>query len=68
MYLSELRIRELVWKRGITISELASMAGISRQTASSVINGKSCSPDSALKISEALGVPLEKLEDRRRRG
>lgn len=41
--------------------QMAEKAGVTRATACSVKNGKSCSYDTAVKLAEALGVPVEKL-------
>lgn len=41
--------------------QMAERAGVSRATACSIKNGKSCNYDTAVKLAEALGIPVEKL-------
>ena len=41
--------------------QMAEKAKVTRATACSVKKGKSCSYDTAVKLAEALGVPVEKL-------
>lgn len=48
-------------RRDITQLKLVEMSGVSRSTISGIQNGRSCSSRSAVKIAEALQVPLETL-------
>lgn len=41
--------------------QMAEKAGVSRVTACSIKNGKSCNYDTAVKIARALDIPVEKL-------
>ena len=41
--------------------QLAEKAGVSRATACSIKNGKSCNYDTAVKLANALSVAVEKL-------
>ncbi len=58
MKLDDEKIRVLIYRKGITQTELADKAGITRPTVSAVCNGKSCSYMSALRIANALEVEL----------
>lgn len=48
-------------RRDITQLQLAKLTGASRATISGVQNGRSCSSKTAVKIADALKVPLEEL-------
>lgn len=48
-------------RKDITQVQLAEMTGSSRSTISGVQNGRSCSSRTAVKIADALKVPLETL-------
>ena len=48
-------------RKDITQVQLAEMIGSSRSTISGVQNGRSCSSRTAVKIADALKVPLETL-------
>lgn len=48
----------------LNTKELSLKSGVSRATTCSVKNGKSCNYNTALKLSIALGVSLEKLIER----
>ena len=61
MKLNAVTIRTILFERDIKQQELANMAKLGRSTVVAVCNGRSCSGDSALKIADALGVPLEQL-------
>lgn len=41
--------------------QLAEKAGVARATACNIKNGKSCNYDTAVKLANALGVPITKL-------
>lgn len=47
----------------LNTKQLAEKAGVSRATACSIKNGKSCSYDTAEKLAKVLGVPVKKLID-----
>lgn len=61
MKLNDTELRGLLYRREIKQADLARLAGIARPTVWAVCNGRSCSPETAQKIADALGVPLEKL-------
>lgn len=48
-------------KRGLTIKKLAELSGVSRQTISCIISGKSCTPQVAYKIATALDQELSQI-------
>lgn len=48
-------------KQEIGVVELAEKADVSRSTITSIRSGKSCKNDIAIRISTALGVPVEAL-------
>lgn len=54
-------------RQHLTQIDLATKAGVSRTTISSIKNGKSCSDAIGIKISKALGIPLEELVEKRER-
>lgn len=48
-------------RQEITQLKLTELSGVSRATISNIQNGRSCSSRSAVKIADALNVPLETL-------
>lgn len=58
---SAIKIRTLLYQKGMTQTEMANKSGLTRQTVSFVCNGKSCSADTAQKIAECLGVQMEEI-------
>lgn len=57
-------LRAVITVRGMSQNELAKRAGTSRATINFICNGKSCSPDTARKIAEALDVELSDICER----
>lgn len=51
-------------RQHITQIDLATKAGVSRATISSIKNGKSCSDVVGAKIAEALGLSVEELSEK----
>lgn len=51
---------------GVSQSELARRMGVGRQTVNTIINDRKNRPllDTALKVSQALGIPLQDMVDR----
>ena len=45
----------------LNTKQLAELSGVSRATACSIKNGKSCNFDTAVKLANVLKVPVEKL-------
>lgn len=50
-------------RRDMKVQELAEKATVSRATVTALRGGKSCNENSALRVAQALGVPLESLLD-----
>ena len=48
-------------RQDMTQLRLVELSGVSRATVSGIQNGRSCSSRSAVKIADALNVPLETL-------
>lgn len=63
MKLNVTKIRLIMAKQVMNQATLAAKAGISRQTLSAVMNGRSCRPELLGKISKALGVEPEEIID-----
>lgn len=61
MRISKAELGILLAEAGITFAELAKQSGVSRQTISSIYNGKSCTPKTAGKIAKALGKEVAEL-------
>lgn len=61
MRLSRSKVYLLMAKELVNQATLAETAGISRQTMSAVMNGRSCRPDLLGKIAKALGVDPEEI-------
>jgi len=59
--INERKLRHLLIDRDIGQKELAVRAGLSRGAVNNVCCGRSCASDTAFKIAQALGVPLEDL-------
>ena len=64
MNLNKRKLTAELKKQGITQKRLAESIGVSRQTVCTIFGGASCKEETALKIADALGVPLERLEVR----
>lgn len=63
MKLNVLRIKLFLGQRGWTQGKLAERAGISRQTLCAILARGSASPRSAVRLADALGVPLEQIAE-----
>ncbi|WP_394525727.1 helix-turn-helix domain-containing protein [Lacrimispora sp. JR3] len=61
MRLNRTKVSLLMAKLVINQATLAMEAGISRQTLSAVMNGRSCRPELLGKVSKALGVEPEEI-------
>lgn len=61
MNLNELKIREMLFIKRTSQTELAKRSGVSRVTVSAVCNGKSCNDATAQRIAHALGVDLTEI-------
>ncbi len=58
MKMKSFTIKCLMVEKGYTLTDLAAASGVSRNTVSSVYNGKSCSLSTAAKLAKALNVQL----------
>jgi DNA-binding Xre family transcriptional regulator len=63
MKIKTLRLKSLAVEKGYTFTDLAIASGVSRNTVSSIYNGKNCSLATAAKLSKALGVSLEDIAE-----
>lgn len=61
MQLDRIKIEELRVRCGLNQTELASKAGISRAWVSTVLLRAEASPEIAVKLADALGVPLSEI-------
>lgn len=61
MRVNALKMQILMGKKNLTIKELAYKSAVSRQTISSIKAGKSCSPQVAYKLSQALDIDMQEL-------
>lgn len=57
---NELRIREIMFEKGISVNEMSEKLGITRQSFYSIVNGNPTMSTLA-KIAEILGVTVKKL-------
>ena len=67
MNLNGKRLKTMLILNDMTQRELTKRTGLSYSTVCAVCTGGSCSRNTAERIAEALGVPVEKLEAARRR-
>ena len=61
MRIDSKQLRHILIDRDIGQKELAEKSGVSRTVINNVCNGRSCTANTAIKIAEALRVPLEEL-------
>jgi transcriptional regulator with XRE-family HTH domain len=62
-YDMDLRIKEVIKEKGMTITELADVMGINRVNLSNMVNGNPTF-ETLNKIADALGVPVTELFER----
>ena len=65
MKFSKVKLANAMIKKGLNISDLVTLSGVSRATVSAVYNGKSCSLAVAVKISKALEVEFIEIAEER---
>lgn len=63
MRLNSEKLRVLMFRQGRTQTDLAGKTSVSRNTISSICNGKSCRKGTAEAIAAALGVTLEEIKE-----
>ena len=61
MKINVFKVQILMGERGLTIKKLAELSGVSRQTISCIISGKSCTRQVAYKIATALDQELSQI-------
>lgn len=61
MRIDRVKLAAEMVRQDVTQLKLVELTGISRATISGIQNGRSCSSRSAVKIADALNVPLETL-------
>lgn len=61
MRLDRIQLVVVMAEKDVTIKALAEKAGVSRNTITAIKQGKSCSPTTASRIADALGVPVTEL-------
>ena len=64
MRINRKKLAVLLIDKDMKVAQLVEKSGLARCTVSAVRGGKSCSPETARKLAEALGVDVtESLED-----
>lgn len=61
MRIDRIKLITVMARQDMTQLRLVELSGVSRATISGIQNGRSCSSRSAVKIADALEVPLETL-------
>ena len=61
MKINVFKMQILMGEKGLTIKKMAELSGVSRQTISCIISGKSCTPQVAYKIATALDQELSQI-------
>ncbi len=61
MRINRIELTKELTRQDMTQKQLAEKSGISRATVNGIKNGRSCSDSSAIKIADALGIPIELL-------
>lgn len=61
MRIDRIKLITVMARQDMTQLRLVELSGVSRTTLSGIQNGRSCSSRSAVKIADALEVPLETL-------
>ncbi len=61
MRLDTLTIKKLMGSKGMTQAQLARLTGVTRQTISNILGRGTCSATSAVRLADALNVPIEEI-------
>ena len=61
MKIDTVKLITTMYKKGIKTGEVVKKSGLSRSTISAVIVGKTCTLDTAVKIANALDIPVNEL-------
>jgi len=56
-----MNIKKIRIEKGLTVQELADMAGLPKRTVEEVMRRDTCSVKTAIKLADALGVTLDEL-------
>ena len=64
MNISKFKIENLLARKSLTKSIVADRSGLSRQAFSTILQRGTCSPISAGKISQALGVDVSEISEK----
>ena len=59
--MAELRVKEIINQRGISVAEFAKMIGVTREYCYSLVNGKHASQKQIEKMANALNLPIRDL-------
>ena len=59
--MSELRVKEIINQRGISVAEFAKMIGVTREYCYSLVNGKHASQKQIEKMANSLNLPIRDL-------
>ena len=62
MRIDRIKLGVKMLEKDVTQTELAERSGLSRTTVNNVFSGRSCKPETAQRIAEALGVDLRTIE------
>ncbi len=61
MKIDTVKLITTMYKKGIKTGEVVKKSGVSRSTISAVRGGKTCTLDTAVKIANALDIPVNEL-------
>ena len=61
MRIDAVKLRTVLYQKGLTQGDLVKLSGVSRATVNAVATGKNCSRSTAERIANALDMKLEEL-------
>lgn len=56
-----MNLKEIRIEKGLTVQQVADMAGLPKRTVEEVLRRDTCSVNTAIKLADALGVTLDEL-------
>lgn len=56
-----MNLKQIRTEKGLTIQQVADMAGLPKRTVEEVLRRDTCSVNTAIKLADALGVTLDEL-------
>lgn len=56
-----MNLKQLRIEKGLTVQQLADLAGLPKRTVEEVLRRDTCSVNTAIKLADALGVTLDEL-------